>query len=272
MIIDVHTHIWDKSEWESFKKKSGGKIEKVISLPWCNNLRSGIPDVEKLLAFTETEPNIYAVGSIDIAGDMKKQLSRHEKLFQEGKIVGIKIYPGYRQFYPFDKRVVKIAQLCKKYNKPLLIHSGDLWNSEDNALLKYAHPIHVDELATICPETNIIICHFGFPFLMETALVLNKHKNVYTDISGIVDECGDSHNFIKIEKQLIYDLKRVFTYYPLKDKTLFGTDYVGENTPLNQVQSYFRIIKELMNKEEQRHTFYRLPEKLFFGGTNVPHI
>jgi predicted TIM-barrel fold metal-dependent hydrolase len=267
MIIDIHTHINNKKSWETYQKKSQGKVTKVVSLPWCNKNMPDCLDIEYLLKFTESESNIFAVGSIDIDDNQKKQLLLHEKLFKNKKIIGIKLYPGYQHFYPSDKKVVKIAKLCSKYNKPLIFHSGDVYDPTEIALLKYSHPIHIDELAKICPGTKIVISHFGYPYFLETAMVVSQNKNVFTDVSGTIDDCGDSKkDIVNLRDQYIADLKRVYNYYPVvKEKTMFGTDYEADDSMLNQVLPYIEVIKKLMNKKEQENAFHKLAEKVYFS-------
>jgi hypothetical protein len=45
---------------------------------------------------------------------------------------------------------------------------------------------------------------------------------------------------------------------------LFGSDYSGENTALNQVVPYIRTIAKLLNKQEQKNAFNGLAVELFF--------
>lgn len=266
MIVDVHTHIYNKKNWESYKKKSKGQVGKAIVLAWYHKNNYGFPCVSDLVKFTSNETNLFAIGSIDLKANLKPQISLHDKLFKENKIVGIKLYPGYQHFYPTDKKVTQIAKLCERYNKPLVFHSGDFYDQEGTALLKYSHPMYIDELASLCPNTKIVISHFGFPYQMETANIVSKNKNVFTDISGTIDG-GDktSKETGGLTKQYISDLKRVFNYYPnVKAKTMFGTDYAGEEYPLNQITPYIEVVKKTMNKNELANSFYQLAQQIYF--------
>ena len=185
-------------------------------------------------------------------------------LFRSNKLFGIKLYPGYQYFYPSDEKVYPIAELCQKYNKPLIFHSGDVWNPEGGAILKYTHPIYIDELAVKFPKCKIIISHFGFPYHLETANIVSKNENVYTEISGTLDECDSDEEVINMSNQYIKDLQRVFAYFPnVKEKTMFGTDYGGENTPLNLIEPYIEVVESVFSKKEQQNVFSGLAEKLF---------
>lgn len=263
MIFDVHSHIFDKSTWELYQKKLGTRDTEVISIPWCNKNITGFPDVIQLLKFTDTEKRIHAAGSIDMEQKIGPQLAIYEKLFKAKRVVAIKLNPGYQHFYPFDPRVITIAKLCAKYNKPLIFHSGCLDEDMLNALMKYAHPAHIDELANQCPNTKILISHAGFPYFMDMAMIVSKYKNVYTDISGTIDK--DSPQAVKdLTSQYIKDLRMTLAYFPtVKPKILFGTDYCGENTTLNQIHPYVKVIKNILRPTEQKNAFSELAKKLF---------
>jgi len=266
MIIDIHTHVCNKETLETYKKKSKNLVSKIIALPFFENPPKVGEEIETLLEFSEKEPSIFPTGCINMKNDIEKQLEFHEKLFLEKKICAIKLFPGYQQFYPFEKEVFPIARLCEKYNKPLLFHSGDFYDPKNESFLKYSHPSHIDELAVKSPGTKIIISHFGFPYFIETANIVSKNKNVFTDISGTIDNWGISKKEVKIlTKQYISDLKRVFNYYPdVKRKVMFASDYSGEKTDLNLVIPYIDVIKNLFKKREREKAFYCLAEDLFF--------
>lgn len=265
MIIDVHTHIYSKKTLIAYQKKTLQKINKVVALAWYKKNNFGWLDTNELVKFANSEPKIYAVGSIDMKGQIKKQLGQMEKFFKKKEIVGIKLYPGYQYFYPSDKEVFDIAKLCAKYNKPLIFHAGDVFEAHDGALLKYSRPIHIDELAHKCANTKIVISHFGFPYYMETANIISKNKNVYADISGTIDNCETSMILVNLINQYIVDLKRVFNYFPgIKKKVMFATDYSGDDTQLNKVQPYIDVVETILDQKNQKNAFHELAEKLFF--------
>lgn len=268
MMIDVHTHVSNENILSDYQKKGKNKITKIITIPYFNKDSHDIPkipDIEELLEFTDKNPHVYALGSIDMDDEIEKQLKRHEELLKEKRIVGIKLYPGYQHFYPHEEKVMKIAKLCEKYNKPLVFHSGDTFDPDNKSILKYARPIHIDELARKCPKTKIIISHFGFPYYMETTNVVANNENVYADISAIMVKFSTPKETKKIQKQCYNDLERAFTYYPIiKEKIMFGTDFGGEETPLSLVKPYIKLIKKFLNKKQQENAFHKLAEKLYF--------
>jgi uncharacterized protein len=264
MIIDVHTHIKDEGKCDSYFNKSEGRIKKAIVLAWYKD------SLDDLLEFTGTRKDLFPVATVDMKNGIKAQLDKLENLFKNKAIYGIKLYPGYQYFYPSDREAYPVAELCVKYGKPLIFHSGDLYsednyNSNGTTMLKYSHPMHIDELAVRFPECRIIISHFGFPYMLETAEIAYKNKNVFTDISGTIEDSANLKNASDLLEQYIVDLRRVYAYYPdVKMKTMFGTDYCGENEPLNQVIPYIKLVERLFNEEERGNVFCDLAEKLFF--------
>ncbi len=269
MITDTHTHIFDEDTYKSYFVKANDKIDKVLTIYYkvTTNKKEGIEkvDLEDLINFAQSKDNLYVIGSVDVDDDINKQLESLQQLFEEKKIFGIKLYPGYQHFYPSDEKIYPIAELCQKYNKPLIFHSGDVYDFEGKAVLKYSHPIHIDGLAVKFPKCKMVIAHFGFPYHMEAANVVSKNENVYTEISGTIDKPDTNKDAENLLSQYAKDLQRVFNYFPnVKSKTMFGTDYGGEYTPLNQIEPYIELVERVFSKNEQENLFNKLAEGLFF--------
>ena len=257
-IIDVHTHIYDEKIFQDYAMKSKKKISKKLVL------HSYSIEFDGLIEFINSKQNLFLVGSVDINQDIGFQLKILEKLFKEKRLYGIKMHPGYQYFCPSDKFVWSIAELCQKYDKPLVFHSGDVYDPQNKSLLKYSHPKYIDELAVKFSNCKIIISHFGFPYFIETANIVSKNENVYTDISGTLDKADSKDEEENMFGQYVADLIRVFNYFPdIKKKTMFGTDYSGENTPLNLIEPYIKLVKNVFSKKEQEDVFYKTAEKVF---------
>ena len=148
----------------------------------------------------------------------------------------------------------------------MIFHSGTTYSIEKKALFKYARPIYIDELAVRFPECKIIISHFGFPYHLETATVIYKNENVFTEISGTIEKFYSKEDTSNILNQYVEDLRRVFSYYPgVKRKVMFGTDYSGEEMSLCEVEPYMELVERIFPKEERENVFHKLAESLFFG-------
>ena len=100
---------------------------------------------------------------------------------------------------------------------------------------------------------------------METANIVSKNENVFTEISGTLVECDSKKEAENMLDQYRKDLERVFNYFSdIKSRIMFGTDYGGEDIPLNQIEPYVKLVKKLFNKKEQDSVFYKLAEKVYF--------
>lgn len=259
MITDIHTHIYKEETYQTYFTKTKDKVFKVLVLHWYKF------SLDKLLQFAASKDNLYVVGSVDLDKDIVKQITTIENHLRGRKVFGVKLYPGYQHFYPSDGRVYPVADLCQKYKVPLIFHSGDVYDPDGEAILKYAHPIYVDELAVKFPECIMVISHFGFPYLLETANIVSKNANVYTDISATITESDSGEDAKILFNQYCQDLKRVYSYFPdVKEKTMFGTDYGGEECPLNLVEPYIKIVESVFSEHEQKDVFYQLAKRLFF--------
>lgn len=262
-LIDCHTHISNEESYQQYLRIN--KDSKIMALAVFKEY-SEFKELPEILKLAEKNKNVFPIGAIDLDKDIKAQLKILERLFLEKKIFGIKIYCGYQYHYMNNEKLIEVAKLCGRFNRPLIFHSGDTYGIK--TLLKYAHPMPVDELALKCPNTKIIISHFGFPYLLETAAIVSKNENVYTDISGTITDFNTKDkkkDITNLTKQYIQDLKRIFSYYPnIKNKIMFGTDFVNNKSFLNQILPYINVVKSVFSKDEQASVYYQLAEKLYF--------
>ena len=260
MVIDSHTHIDELEAYNAYMKKAGNRINKAFVLHWYKD------DLEIVAKFVSEHNNLQLLASVDIgdAESIQKQLETIEPYFKNKTIIGIKLYPGYQHFYPSDPRIHPIAELCLKYKKPLVFHSGDVCDPEGRAILKYANPVHIDDVAIQFPDLKIVIAHFGFPYLSECANVVSKNENVYTDISGTIADELPKKEVLSLYDEYKKDLKKTFGYFPeIKKKIMFGTDYSGEDAEVDELGLYIKLVKQLFTSKEQDRVFGGLAKKLF---------
>ena len=273
MVVDAHTHLFTEEICASYFAKTKGRVGKAIVLHYPTLLSGDVSKqrpfpIEELLALAAKTPELAVVGSVDMNQELEPQLAALGALFEQKKIVGIKLYIGYQHFYPTDERVHRVARLCAQYGQPLIFHTGDVYDPDGKALLKYSHPLAVDEVAVRNPDTTIIVAHFGFPYLLETAMMVSKNDNMYADLSGTIDgslaaDQSDVRAAV-LTKQYIEDLRRVYAYFPaLRLKTLFGTDYGGEETDLHLVEPYFEVVDVLFEGVEKESVQGGLAARLF---------
>lgn len=269
MIIDSHVHIARAPGSDTEGKNWTQVLKLLLDEMKTSKVSHGIViassgTAENFFAFSDTVLKITAgikslsvVGSIDPTNYKKEDLDRLENWLNAKKLVGVKLLPGYQYFYPGDARCYPIYKLCLKYEVPVIFHTGDTYSPGEAPKVKYAHPLHVDDIATDFPELKIIIAHMGNPWLIDCAEVLYKNPNVYADISGlIVPGMQLNSPYGKIMKQRILDL---VAYTESAKKLLYGTDW-----PLAPMKDYIKFVKGLgILKADLDHVFYKNAQQLF---------
>lgn len=96
----------------------------------------------------------------------------------------MKIYLGYYPYYAFDDVYQPVYELAKKHRVPVVFHTGDTY--AEGAILKYAHPLTIDEVAVKHRDVTFVMAHLGDPWCLTAAEVMYKNRNVYADLSGLI--------------------------------------------------------------------------------------
>lgn len=273
MILDAHTHIGKKmvigSAADLVKSMDVAGIDKsLVFAGKMNDQATSIlldditPFADRLVAIGSVSPAMfYDMGSSFLnREENKRQLLHHEELLAADKIHGLKFYVGYEHFYPADQVIRPFLELLVKYNRPAIFHSGDCFSGACGAKLKYAHPLHIDDLAVDMPELKIVIAHLGYPFVREAAEVCYKNANVYTDTSGFVYGDFTADDIWKYEKVV----KEFIEIAGGSKKIIFGSDW-----PISAQKSYVKAIKSTFvyrlwqNKEEMKQIMGLRAAELF---------
>ncbi|MFW5846871.1 MAG: amidohydrolase family protein [Nanoarchaeota archaeon] len=258
MIIDAHVHLPLATRKGEFKLKkhtlistmNRNDIDYAILIP-DNIKNSNIGDLYKCLEIANKEKRLFLVGVID-SSNLNKQKLNLDRLFKQGKIKGIKIFPGHDPISPIDKRFNSFYKLCIKYNLPLLIHTGRGSLKEKNQ--EFTNPEHILKLAKKFPHLKIVACHFYPPNPKVFYKLTKKHKNIFYDISSLAFK----EYINKIGKgNLIQFLREVIKENP--EKVLFGSDYgcCGMKNHVELINS-LRIPERL-----KKRVFYKNSQKVF---------
>ncbi len=280
-IIDMHIHFSNIDtfrktaaelskvdySYKGFEKEfSENNVEMSIGMGVTEQISGGFPDSTSPnpmlldLADGRLPHNLFMCIGINparLTGEHKEaELKKIEEQLKRREVVGIKIYAGYYHLHVYDDIYRPIYQLAAKYRCPVVIHSGDTYS--DRGLLKYSHPLNVDELAVRFRDVNFIIAHLGDPWVMDCAEIISKNPNAYADISGLI--VGDETKVIgESKKRLFVDhIKRALVYADSYEKILFGSDW-----PLVDLSAYIKFIKHLIPEEFYEDVFYNNSIKLF---------
>jgi hypothetical protein len=260
MIIDCHTHIGRNQHIDFLvdqllKSMDEAKIDKsLVFAGELNNISNEYlldaigPHRDRLMAVAAASPMSRRGGLL--GEGVKEEAKIISDLYGEGKIVACKFYTGYDHFYPYDEIIQDYLISFEEIHCPVIFHSGDCLCSANHAKLKYAHPLHIDEVAVDYPGINFIIAHIGFPWHRDAAEVVYKNKNVFADISGFVYGSFGLNSESSFHKML----EEVLDITGNSDKLLFGTD-----CPISDQSSYVMAASKVLPED----IFCKNPKKAF---------
>ena len=129
--------------------------------------------------------------------------------YVDSGVRGLKLYPSYQFYYPNDRRVYPLYEICRDAGIPVLLHIGS--SVIPGTRLKYCDPIHLDDVAVDFPGLNIVMAHGGRGYWYDACAFLAGHfTNVYIDVAGLVPHKLLEH-FPHMER--------------MADKFVFGSDF-----------------------------------------------
>ncbi len=239
MIIDSHTHLGrpggalESRAVDLVKSMDAAGIDK--SMVFAGRLNS-ITTEQVIAEIKPFKDRLHAIGSVSMGNEDEFVVDRIHHLLGTGQIHGLKFYTGYEHFYPDAQWLRPVLESLVKYDRPAIFHSGDTFSKVGDAKLKYAMPIHIDDLAVDMPELKIIIAHFGYPWQREAGEVVYKNKNVYADCSG-----GTYGKFSQHDAEAFIDVWDEFVRVAgSENKILFGSDW-----PIADQASYVDAVNGL---------------------------
>ncbi len=190
---------------------------------------------------------------------MEESYGRLEEHLKREACAGIKLYPGYNKIYMTDPVYEPVYELAEAAGKPVAVHMGQTAGSR--AYLKYSHPLTMDEAAVRHPAVQFVMCHFGNPWLMDAAAVVEKNENVAADLSGLLVGKMDFPELLEKQKGYFETLKTWISYCDDYSKFMFGTDW-----PLANYEEYIEMVKWLIPEGHWEEVFASNAERIYGQG------
>ncbi|EJW16207.1 amidohydrolase [Paenibacillus alvei] len=276
-IIDAHMHLSHIEEFHRTARQLSGvdysangllqeyadhNVVLGIGMGLAETKADGFPDADAInpmiLDMADDMPAsiAYCIGINPYQCD-EDSWKRVEQELQKPNAVGLKLYLGYYPFYAYDQVYDRVYELAAKYEVPVVFHSGDTYS--ERGLLKYSHPLTIDEVAVKHREVTMMMAHFGDPWVLDGAEVVYKNRNVYADLSGLL--VGDSRRFARLDEEsplFFQHLRHAIVYCDHYDKLLFGTDW-----PLAPIGTYIEFVKSIIPEKYQENVFYHNALRVF---------
>jgi len=254
MIVDCHVHLNHYEDEAVFaldhslellqRAMRRNRVDLALVLT-SYTVSPGRPSTRQIVERIRDIPNLSVVAGLDYFSFGAEQLVELADYVRDGKVRGLKLYPGYQPFYPSDPLWKPAYEFAAEQGLPVMIHTGDTYSRRGK--LKYAHPLHVDEAAVDHPEVQFVICHIGNPWIRDCMEVVYKNPNVHTDISGLTLGAFEDRFEAFMRKQL----QEMLIYGVEPNRVLFGTDW-----PIASMESYLEFMDELAIPEREKRQIF----------------
>jgi len=248
MIVDWHTNL---SLPEHFGAKEGGEYLKRVG-----GEAAGLPELHRTTVANIAEkfiviamyfplletfvPNEFVAEYVRenkgrakgfaCVEPMKEDASRKlEYAVRELGMHGLKISPVYGGFDPWAREAGEVYKTCQRLGIPLLWHQSAGYAQD--CKMEYGNPILLDRIGREFPDLKMIVAHFGQPWTGETAVLLRKHKQIFTDLSARFHRKWQLYNALMLAME-----------YKITDQILFGSDFPLRTT--QEAIDEFRAIND----------------------------
>lgn len=266
MLIDCHVHVNNYDE--SFDRSIGdivrdltramddaGVSHAVVLTSYTVSVHR--PHAETVIEALGDDPRFTIVEGLRWRADRREDhtdLFALEERIRDGRVKGIKLYPGYDRYAINDPSLESFFRLADKYDVPVMVHTGDTYSK--HAKVRQAHPLLLDDVAVDYPDVKFVMCHLGNPWLDDAAAVLYKNDNVYADISGLT--LGEFT--VEFERHTLERVREMIQYMgDPGTQLMFGSDW-----PLVGMKSYVRFFGGLDLTDEQRESIaWKTAARLF---------
>jgi predicted TIM-barrel fold metal-dependent hydrolase len=252
MIIDSHVHLStftnEGLEFKAIRDRLLAQMSQLGIGTACvmpdSESGSAVADLDTVLDLTAKEPHLRALGTAHLATLTPEHVAKLDGLAAAGRICGLKLYPGFEEFYPADPECKPLYEVCIRHDIPVVFHAGEtlmqLWREE------YNDPREIARLAERLPDLKIVIAHFAQPHLEVCRDVLRALPRVYADISSlahptVLQVCGRANI-----QQLLAE-----TADNRPDALLFGTDW-----PVCDVTAHVELVNSLLLSREAKERIF----------------
>ena len=267
-IIDAHLHLFPQEDWAEETARGVGHhnntdhLRQVYGeLDMVHGVVMGNRSLELNCHQYPADLFHYCVGldSFLLEGgkkaipDLADQVEEHLK---RDACCGVKLYPGYNKVWLSDPMYEPIYDLAARYGKPVAVHMG--LTAHGRAHLKYCHPLALDEVAAEHRKTRFVMCHFGNPFLECAAAVVEKNRNVSTDLSGLLEGRVDLEDYFREQAGYVSLLRTWLTAICQWDDVMYGTDW-----PIVNLGEYIRFIQGIVPEKHWEKVFFHNANRIY---------
>ena len=252
-VIDAHIHTSFGGQADKFSGVVRSK-ESLIAEMKANNVVGAVSLTHR---YEDGYSDLKDLNVVHCAGVSEKpDIKKLEAGIKSGKFNCIKIYLGYVYQYAADKNYDPAYKLAEKYGVPVVLHTGDTLTAD--GLLKYSHPLGIDEVAVKYRKVNFVLAHLGNPWVQTAAEVAYKNPNVYVDVSALLIGKFSEIDPKDIEEYVVKPIRWAFGYMEDPSKMLYGSDWA-----LVSMRDYIGAVKKAIPRENWNDVFYNNAQAVF---------
>ncbi len=189
MVYDGHIHIsegpQDRDDFKRRLQKADVAGAIVISLPPASfaelaRPRSNAKRLESLFYWVDGHSDLYPFYWIDpLEADADEQVTT---AVAQG-VSGFKVICN--RFYPRDPQAISLFKLIAQSAKPILFHSGILWDAHDSA--RFNRPGEFEALLEV-EGLRFSLAHLSWPWCDELVAVYGKFLNAHVRRPELTNE------------------------------------------------------------------------------------
>lgn len=151
-----------------------------------------------------------AVGSVDpTQPDAADQL---RLAVREYGLHGVKLSPPYQGFHPHSDEAYAVYRAAADLGIFLMFHQASVFAPD--GFNEFASPTLLDKVAREFRDTNLLLAHFGKPWMNECVELMMKNRNVFADVSTL-----------PIKTWQMYNGLRLAIEGHVTDRLVFGSDF-----------------------------------------------
>lgn len=194
MIVDCHTHIGPTADSVAVSEhlEAAKTVDTSIVLAGLDGSSEEVNEKlseyvskhkEKMVGFALVDPTKDEI-------NIKKLSSNLDKFGLKGMV----LYCSGCGFHPAHSRAMRFYESAQQLGLPVFFHNGGPFG--EKAILDYAQPFLLDEIARQFGELRIVIGTMGIPFIKQTLSMVAKHENVYADLTIRPSRVWEIYNIV----------------------------------------------------------------------------
>jgi uncharacterized protein len=213
MIVDCHTHI-ETAAGDNVASEHLAAVETVNACIVLAGSKGSSSEVNKKLSqYVNKYKEKMAGFAVVQPSEDKISTGNLEAVTEKLGLKGLVLYCSQWGIHPTNSRNMRLYESAVELSLPVFFHNAG-YDITQGAVLDYAQPYHLDEVAREFPSLKIIIGNMGFPFVEQTLLLVSKHKNVYADLTIKPKNIWQTYNTVISAHE-----------YGVMDKLLFGSGF-----------------------------------------------